>query len=87
MTMRRTKVRTTIEIPVSRKVHFDLVVPETVPCGKREVILDFPQEPGSYKPGKPGPVKSLRGILKDRGITGEEFEEMQREDLLLEEQE
>jgi hypothetical protein len=84
MTIRRTKVRTTIEIPASRKVHFDLVVPETVPCGKREVILDFPQKLGSYKPG---PAKSLRGILKGRGITGEEFEEMQREDLLLEEQE
>jgi hypothetical protein len=77
-------MRQTIEIPASRKVHFDLVVPETVPCGTREVILDFPQEPVSYKPG---PVKSLRGILKGRGITGEEFEEMQREDLLLEEQE
>jgi hypothetical protein len=77
-------LRQTIEIPASRKVHIDLVVPKTVPCGKREVILDFPQEPGS---SKPGPVKSLRGILKGRGITGEEFEEMQREDLLLEEQE
>ncbi|GHT98250.1 hypothetical protein FACS1894142_4340 [Spirochaetia bacterium] len=77
-------MRQTIDIPANRKVHFDLVVPETIPCGKREVILDFPQEPGPYKPG---PVKSLRGILKGRGITGEEFEEMQREDLLLEEQE
>ncbi|GHU88463.1 hypothetical protein FACS189476_05590 [Spirochaetia bacterium] len=77
-------MRQTIDIPANRKVHFDLVVPETIPCGKREVILDFPQEPGSYKPG---PVKSLRGILKGRGITGKEFEEMQREDLLLEEQE
>lgn len=77
-------MRQTIDIPANRKVHFDFVVPETVPCGKREVILDFPQEPGSYKPG---PLKSLRGILKGKGITGEEFEEMQREDLLLEEQE
>jgi hypothetical protein len=77
-------MRQTIDIPANREVHIRLVVPETVPCGKREVILDFPQEPGSYKPG---PVKSLRGILKGRGITGEEFEEMQREDLLLEEQE
>jgi hypothetical protein len=87
MTMRRTKVRTTIDIPANRKVHIDLDVPETVPCGKRDVILDFPQEPGYYKTGNSGPLKSMRGILKGRGITGEEFEEMQREDLLLEEQE
>jgi hypothetical protein len=40
MTMRKT-----IDIPASRNVHFDLVVPESVPCGKTNVILEFPQEP------------------------------------------
>jgi hypothetical protein len=40
MTMQKT-----IDIPANRKVHFDLEVPETVPCGKTKVILEFPQEP------------------------------------------
>ncbi|MFP3040252.1 hypothetical protein LQZ19_00370 [Treponema primitia] len=76
-------IRKTIDIPTNREVHFDIVLPETMPCGKREVILEFPQEtPKTGKPQTKGPAKSLRGILKGRGITGEEFEEMQREDLL-----
>jgi hypothetical protein len=73
-------VRKTIDIPANREVHFDLVVPDSVPCGKIDIILNFQQRaPKSKKP-----AKSLRGILKGRGITGEEFEEMQREDLLFE---
>ncbi|GHU81411.1 hypothetical protein FACS189468_3970 [Spirochaetia bacterium] len=39
--------------------------------------------PVQAKGGKP--VKSMRGILKGKGITLAEFEKMQREDLLLEE--
>jgi hypothetical protein len=74
-------IRKTIDIPANREVHFDLVVPDSVPCGRTDVILNFYQ--GASKSGKP--ANSLRGILKGRGITGEEFEEMQREDLLLEE--
>jgi hypothetical protein len=74
-------IRKTIDIPANRKVHFDLVVPDSVPCGKMDVILNFDQR----QPNVGKPMKSLRGILKGRGITGEEFEEMQREDLLLEE--
>jgi hypothetical protein len=74
-------IRKTIDIPANREVHFDFVAPDSVPCGKIDVILNFDQR--SAKGGKP--AKSLRGILKGRGITGEEFKEMQREDLLLEE--
>jgi hypothetical protein len=74
-------IRKTIDIPANRKVHFDLVLPDSVPCGRIDVILNF--HPTAYKGGKP--VKSLRGILKGRGITGEEFREMQREDLFIEE--
>jgi hypothetical protein len=74
-------VRKTIDIPANREVHFDLVAPDSVPCGRTDVVLNFySREPKGEKP-----VKSLRGILKGRGITGEEFEEMQREDLLFEE--
>ncbi|GHT90124.1 hypothetical protein FACS1894137_19470 [Spirochaetia bacterium] len=38
-------MRQTIEIPASRKVHFDIVLPETVPCGRTDVILNFPITP------------------------------------------
>jgi hypothetical protein len=38
-------IRQTIDIPANRKVHIDLMAPEIVPCGKTDVILEFPQEP------------------------------------------
>ena len=38
-------VRKTIDIPPNREVYIKLVVPESVPCGKRDLILEFPQEP------------------------------------------
>ncbi|GHV78015.1 hypothetical protein AGMMS49942_28360 [Spirochaetia bacterium] len=37
-------IEQTIDIPVNREVTIRLVVPETVPCGKRAVILEFPTE-------------------------------------------
>jgi hypothetical protein len=45
-------IQQTIDIPANRKVHFDLVLPETVPCGRTDVILDFPNEPKVRKPGE-----------------------------------
>jgi hypothetical protein len=47
-------IEQTIDIPADRKVHFDLVVPESVPCGRTSVILEFPQEPKVRKPVVPG---------------------------------
>jgi hypothetical protein len=38
-------MRQTIDIPANREVTIRLVVPETVPCGKQDVILDFPTDP------------------------------------------
>jgi hypothetical protein len=35
-------IQQTIDIPVSRKVHFDVALPETAQCGKAPVILNFP---------------------------------------------
>jgi hypothetical protein len=35
-------IQQTIDIPSSRKVHFDVVLPETAQCGKAPVILNFP---------------------------------------------
>jgi hypothetical protein len=43
-------LRQTVDIPANRKVHFDLVVPESVPCGITDVILEFPHEPEPRKP-------------------------------------
>jgi hypothetical protein len=40
-------MRQTIDIPPNREVTVRLVVPETVPCGKRDVILEFPTDPAS----------------------------------------
>jgi hypothetical protein len=31
-----------VDIPTDRKLRFDVVLPETVPCGKAEVVLNFP---------------------------------------------
>jgi hypothetical protein len=36
-------IQQTIDIPASREVNIHLVVPETVPCGKTDVILGFPE--------------------------------------------
>jgi hypothetical protein len=36
-------MRQTIDIPANREVNIHLVVPATVPCGKTDVILDFPE--------------------------------------------
>jgi hypothetical protein len=30
-----------VDIPADRKVRFDVVLPETVPCGRAEVVLNF----------------------------------------------
>jgi hypothetical protein len=37
-------LRQTIDIPANREVTIHLVAPETVPCGKTDIILEFPQE-------------------------------------------
>jgi hypothetical protein len=34
-------IQQTIDIPASRKVHFDITLPEDALCGQAEVILDF----------------------------------------------
>ncbi|GHU62823.1 hypothetical protein FACS189445_5970 [Spirochaetia bacterium] len=38
-------IEQTIDIPANREVTIRLVVPESVPCGKQAVILDFPLSP------------------------------------------
>jgi hypothetical protein len=34
-------IQQTIDIPASRKVHFDVVLPQDIPYGRADVILDF----------------------------------------------
>jgi hypothetical protein len=47
-------IQQTIDIPANREVDIHLVVPKTVPCGKQNVILDFPTDPKVRKPVIPG---------------------------------
>jgi hypothetical protein len=46
-------IEQTIDIPANREVHIRLVVPETIPCGTQNVILDFPQKPEAAEAIKP----------------------------------
>jgi hypothetical protein len=48
-------IQQTIDVPANRKVHFDIILPEGVPCGQTEVILDF----------KPAAVQ-MESAFKDR---------------------
>ncbi|MDR0710176.1 MAG: hypothetical protein LBF77_08940 [Spirochaetaceae bacterium] len=50
-------IEQTIDIPENRKVHFDVVLPRTVPSGSTKVTLAFPS-PNSQETVKPQlPVK------------------------------
>jgi hypothetical protein len=42
-------IEQTIDIPANREVHIHLVVPDTVPCGRTNVILEFPQGPDTIE--------------------------------------
>lgn len=57
-------IQQTVDIPASRKVHFDVILPETMPSGKAKVILDFsPVAPQS----NPSPGNALEKALKEAG--------------------
>ncbi|GHU49243.1 hypothetical protein FACS1894200_07700 [Spirochaetia bacterium] len=74
-------VRQTIDIPANREVHLDFVVPETVPCGRRDIIMDFPQEPSPHEDWR-----SLYGFCKSSGDTYTGIQEvMSNTELLLKE--
>jgi hypothetical protein len=67
-------IHKTIEIPASRKVHFDVTLPETAPCGRTEVVLEFSREtddpvyPPDFDPRLKGAVNpALRGSVKTMG--------------------
>jgi hypothetical protein len=61
-------IQQTIEIPSSRRVHFDFLAPQEIPTGVAEVAIIFN---GAAKPktaaGKGW--RSLRGLYKDTGDT------------------
>jgi hypothetical protein len=42
-------IQQTIDIPLDRKIHLDLTLPESVPFGKSELVLEFK----SAEPEKP----------------------------------
>jgi hypothetical protein len=67
-------IQKTIEVPASRKVHFDVTLPEKAPCGETEVILEFPRKtddftyPPDFDPRLKGAVNpALRGTVKTVG--------------------
>jgi hypothetical protein len=57
-------IQQTIDIPVSRKVHFDMVLPETVPYGRTEVILDFIPATSQAEPSLPKGKDKLELVLE-----------------------
>ena len=74
----------TVKIPADYRISLEL--PRSVPTGvNASISITIPtsyETQNSIEPVKP--VKSFRGILKDKGITIERFLEMQREDKALE---
>jgi hypothetical protein len=56
-------IQRTIDIPADRKVHFDVVLPRTVPSGSTKVTLTFPS-PDPQKTIKPPlPVEPAEAVL------------------------
>jgi hypothetical protein len=80
-------IEQTMEIPSNRSI--TIALPRSVPAGAMaRVSITIPTAfdgQSSTHPAQSDTVKSLRGILKGRGITLERFREMQREDKALEE--
>jgi hypothetical protein len=73
-------VEQTVEIPVDRRLLFEL--PPQIPAGRAKAVLTLTFE----TPPDRDKVKSFRGILKGRGISLERFMEMRREDKALEDE-
>ena len=69
-------IQQTIDIPANREVTIRLVVPETVPCGRQAVILDFPAVPPPVERKKPPVDQTLAKIwelCKDVPISVDSF--------------
>jgi hypothetical protein len=69
-------IEQTINIPANREVTIRLVVPETVPCGKQAVILDFPAAPSLVERKKPPLAQTMAEIwelCKDVPISVDSF--------------
>ena len=77
-------IEQTVAIPTDYRIFLEL--PRSVPIGAQaRVSITIPTAYDSQSGGKPvKPLKSMRGILKGKGITIERFREMQREDKALE---
>ena len=77
-------IEQTIAIPADYRIFLEL--PRSVPIGAQaRVSITIPtayESKSGVKQVKP--IKSMRGILKGKGITIERFREMQREDKALE---
>jgi hypothetical protein len=59
-------IQQTIDVPASRKVHLDIILPEDMPCGQTDVILDFkPSTVHDGTSGKAGLDPVLEKALKE----------------------
>jgi len=76
-------IEQTVAIPADYRIFLEL--PRSVPIGvnaRVSISIPTPESQSSIESGKP--LKSFRGILKDRGISIERLRELQREDKALE---
>jgi hypothetical protein len=78
-------IEQTLKIPPNHSITIEL--PRSIPAGVlAQVSITIPTASEGQRSTAPtDTVKSLRGILKGKGITLERFREMQREDKALEE--
>jgi len=76
-------IEQTVAIPADYRLFLEL--PRSVPIGvNAQVSINIPTVFDSQSGIEPvKPVKSFRGILKDKGITIERLRELQREDKAL----
>jgi len=75
-------IEQTVTIPADYRIHLEL--PHSVPTGvEARISIAIPTAFESQSAIE-HPVKSFRGILKDKGISLERLREMQREDKALE---
>jgi hypothetical protein len=59
-------IQQTIDIPASRKVHLDITLPEDMPCGRTELVLDFrPSAAHAGASGKPRLDPILEKALRE----------------------
>ena len=79
-------IRHTIDIPPSRKVRFDMDLPQSVRCGISSVILSFPSIESETGAGAKDGWRRLYGLDKKYGDTLNAFLDRKHSDKALEDE-